>query len=71
MYRRTEGLTPRQAELLTCYRDGLTIKETARQLGVAEATIKGTTTAILQRLHVSDRTQAVVKAIKLGLIPLE
>lgn len=62
------GLTPRQLEVLSLLVEGHSNKAIATRLGVAEATVKMHVTAILQGLEVSNRTQAVRVAEKLGLI---
>ena len=63
-------LTQRQREYLVCARDGLSYVETAQKLGVRLETVRQTYQAVYQKLDARDRTQAVVKAIKFGLIPL-
>ena len=64
-------LTPRQLAILTLVRDGLQSKEIARELNLRPDTIKNTLTIIYLKLGVTDRTSAVVQAIKQGLIPLD
>lgn len=61
------GLTPRQLQVLTLLVQGLSNKEIARQMALAEATVKMHITSILKSLGVSNRTQAAMAAEKLGL----
>jgi DNA-binding NarL/FixJ family response regulator len=49
---------------------GVATKDIASLLGIAEATVKSHVSAILMRLKVNDRTQAVVTALRRGLIHL-
>lgn len=65
--RKTCGLTDRQYEVLLLLVEGDSNKEIARQLGLAEPTIKMHVTAILKALGASNRTQAVRKAEQLGI----
>ena len=53
-------LTPHQFRVLLMLGEGLMNKQIAYQLGVSEATIKAHVTAILRKLRVTNRTQAVV-----------
>ena len=53
-------LTPHQFRVLLMLGEGLMNKQIAYQLGVSEATIKAHVTAILRKLKVTNRTQAVV-----------
>ncbi len=63
-------LSERQLDVLRLMCAGKSNKFIAFELGVAEKTVKGRVTAIFDRLAVANRTQAVVKASKLGLFPL-
>ena len=53
-------LTPHQFRVLLMLGEGLMNKQIAYQLSVSEATIKAHVTAVLRKLHVTNRTQAVV-----------
>lgn len=53
-------LTPHQFRVLMMLGEGLLNKQIAFQLGVSEATIKAHVTAILRKMHVNNRTQAVL-----------
>jgi DNA-binding NarL/FixJ family response regulator len=58
----TDGLTDREREVLELVRQGLPNKSIARRLQITERTVKAHVTNILQRLGVSDRTQAALWA---------
>lgn len=60
-------LSPREREVLSLIVQGKSNKEIAGQLGITEATVKCHVSVILERLGVSDRTQAVVTALQRGL----
>lgn len=62
-------LSPREREVLHLLTQGQTNREIARNLTVSTATIKIHVEHILAKLGVSDRTQAAVLAIELGLLP--
>ena len=61
-------LTPREIEILNYVAQGYANKLIALELGISESTIKTHITAILSKLDAKDRTEAVVTAIKHGLI---
>jgi DNA-binding NarL/FixJ family response regulator len=63
-------LTPRETEILTHMAHGNLNKQIASMLNISEQTIKNHITSILRKLDANARTQAVVTAIKLGLIKL-
>lgn len=62
----SSGLTGRQTEVMQLIAEGKSNKEIARELSLAETTVKMHMTHIMRVLNVSNRTQAVVKAEKLG-----
>jgi DNA-binding NarL/FixJ family response regulator len=62
------GLTTRQLEVLALMALGRTNKAISRTLEMAEPTVKNHITAILKALKVSNRTEAVITASKLGLM---
>jgi DNA-binding NarL/FixJ family response regulator len=62
-------LTPRQRDVLVLLTKGLSNKEIARRLHLAEGTVKLHLAAILKTLDVTNRVQAAVKAAALGLVP--
>ena len=61
-------LTNRQAQVLDLVAQGKSNKQIAYDMGVSEATVKLHINALLRSLHVTNRTQAVVTAQKIGLI---
>ena len=63
-------LTPREMEILNYIAQGYFNKEIAVKLGISEQTIKNHVTSILRKLNANARTEAVVVAIKQGLISL-
>jgi DNA-binding NarL/FixJ family response regulator len=67
--RPTETLTAREMEVLRLLADGQSNKEIARTLQIAEDTAKTHVRHVLAKLGVQSRTQAVLCAIRLGLVP--
>ncbi len=63
-------LTPREIEILRYIAQGFLNKQIAAELGISEQTIKNHVTSILRKLNANARTEAVVVAIKQGLIKL-
>ncbi|MDD4859452.1 MAG: response regulator transcription factor [Dehalococcoidales bacterium] len=63
-------LTPRETEILKYIAQGFLNKQIAAELGISEQTIKNHVTSILRKLNANARTEAVVVAIKQGLITL-
>jgi DNA-binding NarL/FixJ family response regulator len=64
----TESLTARERDVLRLIASGLRNKEIARQLKLAEATVKYHVTHLLEKLGVDSRTEALITAQKLGLL---
>jgi len=64
----TEPLTARELEILQCLTHGFTNHEIARRLVISTGTVKHHVRHIIAKLGVSDRTQAAVRAIELGLL---
>jgi DNA-binding NarL/FixJ family response regulator len=62
MIARLSTLTPQQVRVMMMLSGGLLNKQIAYQLGVSEATVKAHVSAILQKLGVDSRTQAVIAA---------
>ncbi|NOU06666.1 MAG: response regulator transcription factor, partial [Hyphomicrobiaceae bacterium] len=60
-------LTPQQLRVLGMLGEGLLNKQIAYKLNVSEATVKAHVSAILQKLGVDSRTQAVIAINKIGL----
>lgn len=65
-----EELTPRESEVLQLLAEGLTNKAIAQQLHISNHTVKFHVNAILRKLRAQSRTEAVVKATRMGLILL-
>lgn len=66
---RLKTLTPQQTRVLGMVAEGLLNKQIAYELGVSEATIKAHVSAILLKLNVDSRTQAVIQLGKIGAMP--
>lgn len=66
-----EPLTIREQDVLERLARGLSNKEIGAELGIAEKTVKVHVSHILAKLNVYDRTQALLKAAKIGLIELD
>ncbi len=66
---RLQSLTPQQSRVLTMLAEGLLNKQIAYELSVSEATIKAHVSAILQKLGVDSRTQAVIRLARIGSEP--
>jgi NarL family two-component system response regulator LiaR len=64
-------LTPREIEVLTLVAKGRSNKEIARDLGISVKTVKTHVSNILSKLHMMDRTQAALYAMRQGLVPPE
>ena len=64
-----EDFTPREVEVLGLLLRGKTNQEIASSLSISRDTAKGHVGHIIAKLGVSDRTQAVVRALELGLAP--
>ena len=63
-----ESLTPREMDVLKLIVEGLSNKAIAEVLIISPSTVKGYVKIILEKLYVTDRTQAAVKAIRSGLV---
>nr|WP_155192905.1 response regulator transcription factor [Roseibium denhamense] len=65
LVQRLGTLTPQQVRVLMMLSEGLLNKQIAYELSVSEATVKAHVSAILQKLGVESRTQAVIAASKI------
>ncbi len=65
-----ETLTPREREVLQLLSQGLSNRRIADVLGIGERTVKFHVNAILGKLGAQSRTEAVVLALRLGLVTL-
>lgn len=57
-------LTPRELEVLQCAARGLTGPKIANELGISQRTVAFHLENVFQKLHVSNRTEAVVQALE-------
>jgi DNA-binding NarL/FixJ family response regulator len=71
LIKRLQSLTPQQTRVLSMLGEGLLNKQIAYELDVSEATIKAHVSAVLQKLGVDSRTQAVILLSKIGNDPLQ
>ncbi len=65
-----ENLTRREEQVLDLLAKGMSNKEIAAQLSLSEGTIKNYVSNVLSKLHANDRTQAVITAVRRGLVDL-
>ncbi|UCH87028.1 MAG: response regulator transcription factor [Dehalococcoidia bacterium] len=66
-----DELTPRELEVLTLIAEGLCNKEIAQELTISEKTVKNHINNIFSKLHLYDRAQAMLYAIRKGLVKIE
>jgi DNA-binding NarL/FixJ family response regulator len=64
-------LTPRELEVLRLLTAGYTNQQIAQELVISRGTAKVHVERIIRKMNVSDRTQAAVRAIELGLTSIE
>ena len=62
------GLTARERDILNAIVRGDSNREIADSLGLSEKTVKNYVSDILSKLHVRDRTEAAVYALRMGLV---
>ena len=65
----TEELTDRELEVLRLTGKGFTNKAIGVQLGISDRTVQGHLARIFNKLQASSRTEAVMRAVAMGLIP--
>ena len=65
-----EPISPREQEVLQLAAGGLTNRAIGRRLGISDRTVQGHLANIYAKLQVASRTEAVTKALQLGLIHL-
>ena len=63
-----KNLTKREREILALVAEGLSNREIAERLVLSPETVKSHVAAILEKLNVSDRTQAAIYAVRNGLV---
>ncbi|KAA9361908.1 response regulator transcription factor [Ochrobactrum quorumnocens] len=66
LIKKIRTLTPQQTRVLTMLAEGLLNKQIAYELNVSEATVKAHVSAVLQKLGVDSRTQAVILLSRIG-----
>ncbi len=64
-----EALTDREMEVVLALAKGFTNKAIATQLGISDRTVQGHIAHIFDKLGVSNRTEAVMRAVALGWVP--
>lgn len=64
-----EGLTDREMEVLLALAKGLTNKAIATQLNISDRTVQGHIAHIFNKMGVTNRTEAVMRAVSLGWVP--
>ena len=62
------NLTKREREILALVAEGMSNREIADKLVLSPETVKSHVAAILEKLNVSDRTQAAIYAVRNGLV---
>ena len=62
-----DDLTPRELEVLKLIAEGLANREIAEELTISEKTVKNHINNIFSKLHINDRSQAILYAIRKGL----
>jgi DNA-binding NarL/FixJ family response regulator len=65
-----EALTPREVEVLELLAEGLPNREIARRLGISDQTVKFHVASISGKLGAANRTDAVRRAVRRGLVTL-
>ena len=66
-----ELLTDREGEILKQLARGMTNEEIAKRLFISEATVRTHVSNILAKLHLANRTQAALYALRIGLVSLD
>ena len=64
-------LTAREMEVIACIARGCSNRDIAESLYVSEKTVKNHLTSIFRKLHVNDRTQALIYVLKHKLMTLD
>ena len=64
-------LTERELEVIKALAQGMSDRQIAHSLGISEKTVRNHTSNIYRKLHIFDRTQAVIYAVREGLIDVE
>jgi len=64
-------LTERELEVIRALARGQSDRQIATSLGISEKTVRNHTSNIYRKLHIFDRTQAVIYAVREGVIDVE
>ncbi len=64
-------VTKREEEVLQAIADGCSTSEVAEQMFISQKTVKNHLASIYQKLDARDRTQAVLRAVRMGIVSLE
>ena len=64
-------LTKRELQVIRALAQGKSDRQLAQSLGISEKTVRSHTSNIYRKLHIFDRTQAVIYAIREGIIDVE
>jgi DNA-binding NarL/FixJ family response regulator len=67
----TVQLTPREAEILQLLGEGMSVAQVATKLFISQSTAKTHMSKLYEKLDASNRTQAVMAAVRLGLLSAE
>jgi NarL family two-component system response regulator LiaR len=67
----TPHLTEREIEVIKSLARGMSNKQIAQSLRISEKTVRNHASNIYKKLHIYDRTQAVIYAVRRGLVDLE
>ncbi len=65
-----DNLTPREIQILTLLAQGLANKQIAHRIKISDKTVRNHISNIYQKVHVVDRSQAVLYAVRKGLVEL-
>jgi two-component system, NarL family, response regulator DegU len=65
-----DPISPREVEVLQLIADGLSTPEVAGQLYISQKTVKNHLASIYGKLDARDRTQAVITAVRMGIVKL-
>jgi len=65
------NLTDREMDVVLLIAKGMSNKEISEELVISERTVKNHVSNILKKLSVNDRTQALIKCLKMGIVELE
>ena len=60
--------TKRQMQVIQCLGEGLSNKEIAKKIGIGERTVKMHMEMVVKRLGLKNRTQLLIKSVKMGWI---